>query len=305
MQHQEEDNIPLEQLWEISKDYKKDYQPNVALGLSKLKARIAQEEKIIAVPAKVVSINRKLWLGRIAAAVVLLVTCGFLFNLFVDNTSKIQQLVANDAIIENILPDGTIVWVNKQSQLSFPETFSETERIVQLEGEAFFKVAPNPNQPFIVQLPNSTIKVLGTAFNVSAYPERIETVVEVEEGRVAFIALETQEQIILKANNRVVLNNADATLSDIQALDWTATAWKAKQLNFEDKPIREIATYLNTNFGVVIDFEAEKLGDCPFNATLVKNTPEAILRKIDLAFSSIDLKEVHSKRYQLNGSTCD
>ena len=99
-------------------------------------------------------------------------------------------------------------------------------------------------------------------------------------------------------------NNIDATLSDIQALDWTTTAWKAKQLNFEDKPIREISNYLSANFGVALDFDEEKLGNCPFNATLVKNTPTAILKKVDLAFSSIQLKEVHSKYYQLTG-TCN
>jgi len=300
MQHQEEDNAPLAQLWKVSKDYKKDYEPNVALGLSKLKARIAQEERD-AVPTKVVSINRRQWLGRIAAAVTLLITCGFLFNLFVNNTPQIQQLVTTDSLIEKVLPDGSTVWINKQSQLSFPATFSAKERVVQLKGEAFFKVAKNPGQPFVVQLPNSQVKVLGTAFNVRAYPEETTTIVEVAEGKVAFKTVTTQT--ILKANDKITLNNSDATLSDIQALDWTTTAWKAKQLNFEDKPINEVANYLKTNFGVELDFDEEKLGDCPFYATLVKNTPEAILKQVDLAFPS-KLKKVHSKYYQLNG-TCN
>ncbi len=303
MQHQEEDNAPIEQLWKISKDYKKEYQPNVAVGLSKLKAKIAQEESV-SVPTKIISINRRLWLGRIAAAVALLVTCNFLFLLFVNNTPEIQQLTTTDTLIEKVLPDGSTVWLNKQSQLSFPTTFSTKERVVQLNGEAFFKVTKHPNQPFIVQLPNSEIKVLGTAFNVRAYPEETTTVVEVAEGKVAFKAVGTQAPTILEANDKVMLNNVDATLSDIQALDWTTTAWKAKQLNFADRPIREISNYLMTNFGIELDFDAEKLGDCPFNATLVKNTPTAILKKVDLAFPSIQLKEVHSKYYQLRG-TCN
>lgn len=303
MQHQEEDNAPLEQLWTISKDYKKEYQPNVAVGLSKLKARIAQEESV-PVPTKVVSISRRLWLGRIAATIALLVTCSFLFHLFVNNTPELQQLTATDTLIKKVLPDGSTVWLNKRSQLSFPTTFSTKERIVQLNGEAFFKVTKNPKQPFIVQLPNSEVKVLGTAFNVRAYPEETTTVVEVTEGKVAFKAITTQAQTILEANDKVMLNNADATLSDIQALDWTTTAWKAKQLNFADKPIREIANYLSANFDIELDFDEEKLGNCPFNATLVKNTPTAILKKVDLAFSSIKLEEVHSKYYQLTG-TCN
>lgn len=304
MQHQDEENAPLEQLWEISKDYKNEYEPNVILGLSKLKTRIAQDKKV-GVSTKVIAINRRQWLGRIAATVVLLVTCGFLFTIFVNNSPDNQTLATTDTIMENVLlPDGSTVWVNKNSQLSFPTTFEGAERVVELEGEAFFQVTKNPNQPFIVKMPNSEVKVLGTAFNVSAYPEEATTIVEVEEGKVAFTASETAKEVILTANEKIVLNNANATLSDIQALDWTATAWKAKQLNFEDKPISEIAIYLATNFQVELDFDKEKLGNCPFNASLVKNTPEAILKKVDLAFPSIQLKEVHSKYYQLNG-TCN
>jgi len=304
MQHKNEGNAPLEQLWEASKDYKQDYQPNVELGLSKLKARIAQDKEI-RTSVKVVTLNRRQWLGRIAAAVVLLVTCGFLFNTFINSTPDIKQLVTTDTMMENvILPDGSTVWVNKHSELSFPATFEGTERVVQLTGEAFFEVTENPNQPFIVELPNSEVKVLGTAFNISAYSEEATTVLEVEEGKVAFTVTETNEQAILTANDKVVLNNTDATLSDIQALDWKATAWKAKQLDFEERPISEVAEYLLANFEVELDFDIEKLGDCPFHATLVKNTPEAILKRVNSAFSSIELEKVHSKYYQLNG-TCN
>ena len=305
MQHQNEGNTPLEQLWEASKDYKQHYQPNVELGLSKLKERIAQDKKMPA-PTKVIAIDRRQWLGRIAATVVFLVTCGFLLNIFVNTSQAINQLVTTNTIMENIvLPDGSTVWVNKHSQLSFPATFKGTERVVQLTGEAFFEVAKNPNQPFIVQLPNSEVKVLGTAFNVRAYSEEATTVIDVEEGEVLFMAMESKQQTILAANDKVVLNKADATLSSIQALDWKDTAWKAKQLNFENSQlISEVADYLLANFEVKLDFDKEKLGDCPFNATLVKNTPEAILKRVNSAFPSIELQEVHSKYYQLNG-TCD
>ena len=305
MQHQDEENAPLEQLWEISKDYKNDYEPNVSLGLSKLKTRIAQD-KTVGVPTKVIAINGRQWLGRIAATVVLLLTCGFLFTTFVNNSPDNQTLATTDTIMENVLlPDGSTVWVNKHSQLSFPTNFTGTERVVELQGEAFFQITKNPNQPFIVKMPTSEVKVLGTAFNVSAYSEEATTIVEVTEGKVAFTASETAEEIILTANEKIVLNNVDATLSKIQALDWTTTAWKAKQLNFEDKPISEIAAYLIANFDVKIDFDEERIGDCPLYSSFVKNTPEAILKEVDSAFPSIQLKEVHSKYYQLNGTTCN
>lgn len=305
MQHHNEENAPLEQLWDISKDYKQDYEPNVALGLSKLKARIAQDQ-VASTTTKVITFNRLKWMRRIAATIAFLLTCGFLFNYFVNQPSTIQQLTTTDTTMENVvLPDGSTVWVNRHSQLSFPETFDGATRTIQLKGEAFFQVAKNPSQPFIIQMSNSEIKVLGTAFNVRAYPKENTTSVEVAEGKVAFIATETKEKVVLNANDKIILNHIDATLSERKALSWTTTAWKAKQLNFEDdQPISEIANYLATNFAVELDYDKEKLGDCPFNSTLVKNTPEAILKRIDSTFPSIKLKEVHSKYYQLSG-TCD
>lgn len=305
MQHQEENKAILDKLWHLSEDYKHDFQPDVDKGLANLKARIARTEAL-PTEAKVVSIGRRQWLGRIAASVVFLLTCGFLFNLFIKDAHSLQQIATTDNMLENVLlPDGSAVWVNKHSQLSFPKTFNGTARIVQLKGEAFFKVVKNVNQPFIVQTEDSQIKVLGTAFNVRAYQQEMTTAVEVEEGSVSFMAEKTKEQKTLAANDKIVFNKMDATLSPVKALNWNDTAWKNKLLDFENQPLATVLTYLETNFEVEVDFDEENLGNCPLNAFLVKNKPEAILKQVDLAFESVKLKKVHSKYYQLSGTSCD
>jgi len=302
MQNQEENNAPLEQLWTISEGYKDGYEPNVEKGLALLKGRIAKEKA--AQTAKVIPM-RRIWLTRIAASVLFLLASGFLFNLFVNNTAELQQLATADQLMENVqLPDGSTVWLNKHSQLSFPESFAGTERIVQLEGEAFFKVAKNVDQPFIVQLPNSTVKVLGTEFNVRAYSEEPTTIVDVTEGSVAFTAIETQETKTLKANDKVILNKADATLSVPESLDWKDIAWKEKQLSFDSKPLNEVFAYLKANFEVDVTFDKAALGNCLFSTTILDNRPKSILNRVDLAFDSIELKEIDSKSYELKGS-CD
>lgn len=304
MQHQKENNETLDKLWHLSEDYKNDFQPDVDKGLAKLKVRIAQTETM-PTTAKVVPIGRRQWFSRIAASVVFLLACGFLFNLYIKDDSSLQQVTTTDTLMEGVLlPDGSEVWVNKNSQLSFPKTFTGAERIVQLKGEAFFKVAKDANQPFIVQTTNGQIKVLGTEFNVRAYDQESTTAVEVEEGSVAFTVAKINEQKILTANDKVVFNKTDATLSGVESLSWKDTAWKAKQLDFENQPLTAVFAYLEANFEVAIDFDEEKLGDCPFNALLVKNTPEAILKQVFSAFDSIKPNKVHSKYYQLSG-TCD
>jgi len=300
MQNQEDNNAPLEQLWTISEGYKDGYEPNVEKGLALLKGRIAKEKTTST--AKVIPM-RRVWLTRIAASVLFLLASGFLFNLFVNNGAELQQLATTNQLMENVqLPDGSTVWLNKHSQLSFPKSFIGTARIVQLEGEAFFKVAKNAAQPFIVQMPNSTVKVLGTEFNVRAYSEEATTMVEVAEGSVAFTAAETQETRKLTANDKVILNKKDATLSVLKPLDWKDVAWKEKQLSFDSQPLKDVLTYLKTNFDVEVAFDKSELSDCPFTATIVDNTPKTILNQVALAFKSIELEQVDSKSYELKGS---
>lgn len=84
----------------------------------------------------------------------------------------------------HLLPDGTKVWLNVASQLSFPETFSDTLRQVKLTGEAFFEVAKDASKPFVVESGGVSTLVLGTAFNVRAYPEDPEIKVALLEGKV-------------------------------------------------------------------------------------------------------------------------
>lgn len=303
MQNQEENKSPLTELWDISDSYKDSYEPNVEQGLAKLKGRIAQEKK--GTTAQVIPM-RRLWLTRIAASLLFLLTAGFLFNLFLNNSAPLKELATTNQLMENVqLPDGSTVWLNKHSRLSFPKTFSDADqRIVQLEGEAFFKIAKNAEKPFIVQLPNSEVKVLGTEFNVRAYPKESTTTIEVEEGSVAFTAIKTQETKTLKANDKIILNNKDATLSILKPLDWKDTAWKAKRLSFDNQPLSEIFAYLASNFEAEIAFDEAAIGDCLFSSTRLDNAPKSILNQVSLAFKSIELKEVGIKSYELSGH-CD
>lgn len=300
MQNNDKNESQLKELWNLSKDYKRDYEPDVNKGITKLKARIAKDENVNS-PLKVVAKGNKQWLRRIAAVGLFLVAFGFLFNLFFSE-GMVQQVVSTNTSKENIeLPDGTKVWVNKHSKLSYPKSFSESTRIVELEGEAFFEVAKNPSQPFLVKTLDSEIRVLGTAFNVRAYKKEGTTVIDVEEGKVGVEIPESNQEQILNANDQIIFTKETGDLSKIKELDWKATAWRAKQLNFKDQPISEVLTYLEENFEVKVDAD-KNIIDCSLNASLVKNNPEAILKRLNSAFSLLEIKKVDAKYYQLNGN---
>src|SRR5690606_16628213 len=82
------------------------------------------------------------------------------------------------------LPDGTQVWLNADSRIYYPLTFTGTKRVVKLIGEAYFEVAHDPNKIFIVETKDEKVKVLGTKFNVKAYPEDAYSCTTLKEGKV-------------------------------------------------------------------------------------------------------------------------
>lgn len=107
--------------------------------------------------------------AAIAASLALVVSAGFLFFQGEDVSSLSEVVVPAGEKTEVTLPDGTHVWVNSQSTLSYPSVFKKSVREVELKGEAFFEVHANPKHPFVVNTPYGKITVLGTKFNVCSY----------------------------------------------------------------------------------------------------------------------------------------
>ncbi len=300
MQNRDVNKDLLQQLWRLSGTYRSSYEPDIETGLANLKARIKKDQQIPA-PRKAIPFLRRQWVGRAAAVVALLIAFGFMLNLFTNKTENVN-IKTSESLVENYsLSDGTTVWLNKHSALSFPKEFSENERVVQLEGEAFFQVANKLNQPFIVRTAESEVRVLGTAFNLRAYAHEKKISIEVEEGSVNFSDLATYQKHNLKAGDKLSFEKEKKVFSNKGAISWQDLAWKKKKLHFADTPIEEVVSYLQTNFQVNVVIESGDIETCLFNASFVDNEPESILKQLELAFSNINMKRVHSKLYQLSG----
>lgn len=117
--------------------------------------------------------RRRVWLAVASAAIILF--AGWLLK---TSPSPVKEETKQEALearkgsrSRSLLPDGTTVWLNAGSKLYYENDFTGSTREVRLEGEAFFDVVKNPDQPFIVHTYGIDIKVLGTAFNVKSYPE--------------------------------------------------------------------------------------------------------------------------------------
>ncbi|WP_025143569.1 FecR family protein [Pedobacter jeongneungensis] len=151
------------------------------------------------------------------------------------------------------LSDGSVVMLNAGSKLSFPTDFRGSERKVYVEGEAFFKVAKNPLKPFIVNVAGNEIKVLGTQFNVSSYPEDEGTEATLLEGSIQFTN-GNGDQVVLKPDQQVISHHGKLDLQNVSAEDFNA--WTKGEFLFNDVPLSTVMQKLGRWYNVEVDVKS-------------------------------------------------
>lgn len=149
------------------------------------------------------------------------------------------------------LPDGTGVWLNSKTTLTYPTAFSGKERRVSVEGEAFFEVAKNPEQPFIVQSKGVEMKVLGTKFNVQGYAGEAELRTSLIEGSLqVYLPESDQKGIILKPNEQVTVKDRSMQVAVISHADYFL--WTDGIYSFDNERLGDILHRLELYYDVKI-----------------------------------------------------
>ncbi len=142
-----------------------------------------------------------------------------------------------------LLPDGTKVWLNAASTLRYPVAFTGNERRVTLNGEAYFEVAHNPQQPFYVDAGGSTIRVLGTHFNVYAYENEQQLKATLVEGAVNLS--KDGQTVLLKPNQQATIDKSTGKIIRTEIDVWNALAWKNGYFRFEKASLEDIFTAIS------------------------------------------------------------
>lgn len=159
---------------------------------------------------------------------------------------------------EVILPDGTHVWLNAASTLSFPEQFGSTERRITLKGEAYFEVAHDASRPFRVSTSRQNIEVLGTHFNVSAYEDEPRTLTTLLQGSVR-ISSAAKNKVIKPGEQAVSSEKNDIQVQ--QANTRIALAWKNGMIAFEDATLRQIMRQVSRWYNIKVEFAGQENQD--------------------------------------------
>ena len=205
-----------------------------------------------------------------AAAIVLPICIAFFTYYLVDSSQTVGApfIVKADkgdkATIE--LPDGTNVVPNSASQLSYLNNFGENGRRVQLNGEAYFKVAHDEKCAFIVQVGDLEVKVLGTSFNVSAYEDAKDVTVVLLEGKVGVYAQKTSH--IMKPGDKIEYNKATHKITATQVHPSDYIEWTKGNIYFEKESLENIMKTLSRIYDVEIRFDSNKLPNEYFTGTI-------------------------------------
>ena len=205
-----------------------------------------------------------------AAAIVLPICIAFFTYYLVDSSQTVGApfIVKADkgdkATIE--LPDGTNVVLNSASQLSYLNNFGENVRRVQLNGEAYFKVAHDEKRAFIVQVGDLEVKVLGTSFNVSAYEDAKDVTVVLLEGKVGVYAQKISH--IMKPGDKIEYNKATHKITATQVHPNDYIEWTKGNIYFEKESLENIMKTLSRIYDVEIRFDSNKLPNEYFTGTI-------------------------------------
>lgn len=163
------------------------------------------------------------------------------------------------------LDDGTKVWVNAETKLKYPVTFVGDRREVVLEGEAFFDVAKN-EKPFIVKTSFGDVRVLGTAFGISAYASEPESYTTLVRGKVS-VEREGGEPVVILPGEQVVTSK-DGKMIKQQVDVEEFVGWKDGIYVFKEKSLGEIMKTLERWYNISVDFQEKSLVDLPFTGNL-------------------------------------
>ncbi|MCM0668062.1 FecR family protein [Flavobacterium tyrosinilyticum] len=185
-----------------------------------------------------------------------------------------------------VLADGTKVFLNAVSSIKYPTQFNGDQRIVELEGEAYFEVAKNKSKPFLVKSANQTIEVLGTHFNVHAYNNESVVKTTLLEGSVAVSS--KNQKAILKPGQQSNISESSSKIAVKEVDTEAAIAWKNGRFKFDNADLKSVMKQLERWYGIKVEYRGD-VSDVRFNGGTFRNKNLSEVLKV-LELSNIKFK---------------
>jgi transmembrane sensor len=269
--------LEIEKLWLTTSELK--YYPtlDVQAATDRLAERLRLSERFKESPQLVSPFT---WFLRVAAAITVLSVAWWSYTKLTGG--HYLTLTTNTQVDSVKLADGSNVFVDVNTTLLYPDRIKGDERRVFLtKGNAFFNVAKDPEHPFIIDLGNSTVTVIGTSFNVLLTEKEIE--VSVREGAVRFNAGE-QPAATITAGKGIVYHRNSGKIDQVNAVNSNADAWLTRDLNFKDASLAEVLNSIEKMYKVDIQLEDSIANFKKFNANFHGDNLQEVLEVLEATY---------------------
>lgn len=211
-----------------------------------------------------------------AAAAAIFLTGAATSELVTGKRQETVLMASSENISSYTLPDGSKVWLNKNSWLTYNQKFGKRTRQVALKGEGYFEVNRDGRRPFIVKMQNNLdIKVLGTTFNACNYPSLNKAEVILRSGSVQVSDNGRNEYVILKPNQKFTWNEGTAEISSVNAMN--CCRWFEHRLVFDNVKLKDILENLSHKYQTEISLNVGNLADKHMSMTIRDESVEDIL----------------------------
>jgi transmembrane sensor len=274
-----EDKISIEKMkkqWTAMEGYKNPKSPDTRKAWERLHDRL-QDENLI--PEQQINTRRTMpVLVRIAAAVLILMGIAAVVYLSMNRKPAPEMVQLNtgneETTLIKTLADGSIIYIAQNSLFSFPAEFESGSRNVELKGEAFFDITPNPDRPFIIRTDEALIQVLGTAFNVKTKNgDGFELFVDRGKVKVTLLKDPSHSALVQAGEEITTVNNS---LVKSRHIVNESTSWYKQRMQFKDETLQNIINVLNRNFNTNFVLGDNEVGKHRLTVTFHNETAETM-----------------------------
>ncbi|WP_082886318.1 FecR domain-containing protein [Flavisolibacter tropicus] len=265
----------MQTIWNQSKTLATTKVVDENLAWQRFQRRIHPEEPVR-------KVERFAWL-RIAALFILIAGAALFAYQWLNREAPVQQLAVHtqtNTLIDT-LPDGSVITLNKNSELSYPSKFKEDTRTIALKGEAFFNVMPDKKKPFVIHVNDVSIRVVGTSFNVRSENGATEVIVETGIVQVT----RGNKTIELRPKEKVTVESKDTTLAKAVEEEKLYNYYRTKEFVCDNTPLWKLVEVLNEAYGSNIVIDRPALRNLRMSTTFTNESLDQVLNVISLTFN--------------------
>lgn len=272
--------LQAKKLWEESRHLAAARAVDVDAAWGRMHGRLHQKAATPVVPIK--KTRGMAWMRIAALFIVLAGGLWWILGNQQEGAEPVRSLALQTTTqpLTDTLPDGSMVTLNKASRITYPSQFDGNTRAIALQGEAFFDVAPNKDQPFIITVNDVTVRVVGTSFNIRSEGGKTEVIVETGVVQV----MHHNQVVALQPKEKIVVQPQDSVLQKETVDDQLHNYYRTKEFVCDNTPLWKLVEVLNEAYGSNIVIGRNSLRNLPLNTTFYNESLDNILTVISETF---------------------